>query len=107
MFVCVLVQIGDPRRSTLVSQMLMDKYNIYVQDINYPTVARGQESLRIVPTPFHTQEMQDKFVEALVKVWHVLELPFTKMQWQCSYYENYELLGGSFNLNLPLLPAMA
>ena len=55
----------------------MEKYQIYVQDINYPTVRRGEEKLRIVPTPFHTKEMCDEFVNAVVDVWHHLELPFT------------------------------
>ena len=91
----------------MASQMLMDRYNIYVQDINYPTVARGQEKLRIAPTPFHTQGMQDHFVDSLVNVWHELDLPFTKMEWQCSYYQNHSMLGGHFNINLPMLPAIA
>lgn len=46
----------------------MEKYNIYVQPINYPTVARGKEMLRVAPTPHHTKEMMDDFVEVLTKV---------------------------------------
>lgn len=86
--------------------MLMSKYDIYVQDINYPTVAHGQEKLRIAPTPFHTQEMQDHFVDSLLNVWHELELPFTKMEWHCSYYQDYSSLG-KLSLNLPMVPAFA
>ncbi len=85
--------------------MLMDKYRVYVQDINYPTVARGQEKLRIAPTPFHTEKMQDYFVDSLVNVWHELDLPFTKMEQSCSFYQDYDRLGG-LNLNLPV-PALA
>lgn len=83
----------------------MDKYGVYVQDINHPTVPRGQEKLRIAPTPFHTQQMQDHFVDSLVNVWHELELPFTKLEESCSYYQDYDRLG-SMNLNFPI-PAMA
>lgn len=83
----------------------MDKYRVYVQDINYPTVARGQEKLRIAPTPFHTQKMQDHFVDSLVNVWHELDLPFTKMEESCSFYRDYNMLG-RLNLNLPI-PTLA
>ena len=54
----------------------MEKHKIYVQDINSPTVVKGKEKLRIAPTPFHTPEMQEKFVEAVVDVWHELDLDF-------------------------------
>ena len=86
--------------------MLMDKHRIYVQDINFPTVARGEEKLRIAPTPFHNHEMQTHFVNALVDVWHTLDLPFTKMEKGCSYYHDYEWLSG-LNLNLATAPAVA
>ena len=89
----------------MASRTLMEKYGVYVQDINYPTVARGQEKLRIAPTPFHTERMQDHFVDSLVNVWHELDLPFTKMEQCCSFYEDYDRLG-ALNLNLPV-PALA
>ena len=54
----------------------MEKHNIYVQDINYPTVVRGKEKLRIAPTPFHTPDMQEKFVASVVDVWQELRLEF-------------------------------
>lgn len=41
---------------------MMSRYNIYVQAINYPTVARGEELLRIAPTPHHTPQMMSYFV---------------------------------------------
>ena len=56
--------------------LLMEKHRIYVQDINYPTVVRGKEKLRIAPTPFHTPEMQEEFVSAVVDVWQELGLSF-------------------------------
>jgi hypothetical protein len=50
----------------------------YVQAINYPTVPRGQEKLRIAPTPHHTEEMMDKFVADVVEVWMSLSIPLRK-----------------------------
>ncbi|XP_028398277.1 5-aminolevulinate synthase, erythroid-specific, mitochondrial-like [Dendronephthya gigantea] len=70
------VHVGDPEKCTQVSNDLMKQYNIYVQAINYPTVARGEERLRIAPTPHHTPEMMDEFVEALVQIWQANDLPF-------------------------------
>ena len=71
--------------------MLMEKHQIYVQDINYPTVARGEEKLRIAPTPYHVPEMQEQFVNAVLDVWYELDLPFTKTENECSYYNEPSL----------------
>jgi len=54
---------------TQISNTLMKDYGHYVQAINYPTVPRGEEKLRVAPTPHHTKEMMDKFVEDLTEVW--------------------------------------
>jgi 5-aminolevulinate synthase len=48
---------------------LMSKYGIYVQPINYPTVPRGEELLRVAPTPHHTLPMMNHFVESVRQVW--------------------------------------
>ena len=56
----------------------MEKHGIYVQDINYPTVPRGEEKLRIAPTPHHNDQMMIKFVDAVVNVWRELGLQFVE-----------------------------
>jgi len=71
----VPVIVGDARRCKAASDMLMDKHNIYIQPINYPTVPKDTERLRITPTPLHTDEMLFELRDALVSVWKVLDLP--------------------------------
>lgn len=64
----VPVMIGDPVKCKGISDKLLKDYGIYVQPINYPTVARGTERLRITPGPMHTDKMIDDLASALVKV---------------------------------------
>ena len=54
----------------------MERHEIYIQPINYPTVAKGTERLRITPTPRHSEAQVATLVEALVDVWKTLGLPF-------------------------------
>ena len=53
-------------------------HGIYIQAINHPTVAFGQEKLRIAPTPFHTEKMMDELIVALDAAWKDADLPFLR-----------------------------
>ena len=69
------IPVGDPMVCADICDELMTRHNHYVQSINYPTVPKGTERLRIAPTPFHTREMMEEFVFQLLRVWTDAGLP--------------------------------
>jgi 5-aminolevulinate synthase len=64
----VPIMIGDPVLASKISQKLLNEHEIYVQHINFPTVPKGTERLRVTITPYHTDEMIGEFISALVHV---------------------------------------
>jgi 5-aminolevulinate synthase len=72
----VPVFVGAAEKCKAASDLLMERHAIYIQPINYPTVPRGEERLRITPTPLHNDALVSKLIEAIVDVWKTLGLEF-------------------------------
>ncbi|XP_034552302.1 5-aminolevulinate synthase, erythroid-specific, mitochondrial isoform X2 [Notolabrus celidotus] len=102
------IRVGNAELNTKVCDILLERHNIYVQAINYPTVPRGEELLRLAPSPHHNPAMMEYFVEKLVEVWQeaglLLNSPATASctfcdrplhfdlmsEWEKSYFGNME-----------------
>jgi 5-aminolevulinate synthase len=67
--------VGDPERCKKACDLLLEEHGIYIQPINYPTVPKGTERLRITPSPYHDDVLIDGLAEALLQVWEQLKLP--------------------------------
>lgn len=82
------IRIGDPLKTSKISDLLMFTFGHYIQAINYPTVARGEEKLRLAPTPFHNIDMMNQLVQDMRKVWEMLDIPLKKQTQQQQQHHN-------------------
>jgi 5-aminolevulinate synthase len=98
------ILVGNPWMCTWISNEMLSRFGHYVQAINYPTVAKGEERLRIAPTPFHTRDMMDTFVAHMLEVWKDTGLPLHKNK--CTT-KNCDFCNKPLNIEFDVLPCGA
>ncbi|KAL4690241.1 hypothetical protein H8957_004027 [Semnopithecus entellus] len=69
------IRVGNAALNSKLCDLLLSKHGIYVQAINYPTVPRGEELLRLAPSPHHSPQMMEDFVEKLLLAWTEVGMP--------------------------------
>jgi 5-aminolevulinate synthase len=74
----VPIAVGDPEKCKAASELLLEQHGIYIQTINYPTVPKGTERLRITPSPYHDNSLIDMLAAAMVDVWQKLNMPLAR-----------------------------
>lgn len=78
--------VGDPDLCKKATDYLLRKHRIYIQPINYPTVSRGTERLRITPTPYHDDAQIETLKNALLETWNALSIPFGNNVGKVNYH---------------------
>jgi 5-aminolevulinate synthase len=92
----VPVLVGDPVQCKALTDALLDRFGIYVQPINYPTVPRGTERIRLTPGPLHSDADMDKLVVALTTLWKEMGLR-GGIEW-CSLWRGRIATAGQLDL---------